>query len=168
MRKLFVTRDEVARYVFLTNAKNDGDRSAAVYRATGRKGSLPGAYWVTVTEASDSLDQQDIKAIIVRRYDAPLPASTAKAVHDLWLAMIEPTRVEKDVVCTSPTGIFGATNASGAHVEAVTVWLGGNCPCDALMDVGDRLIQYPRSLKQTALAREIENASYKLLKCVTR
>ena len=38
-RRLFVTKDDVARYVFLTNAKNDGDRSAAVYRAPGRKGS---------------------------------------------------------------------------------------------------------------------------------
>jgi hypothetical protein len=31
--KLFVTPDEVARYVFLTNRANDGDRSAAVYHA---------------------------------------------------------------------------------------------------------------------------------------
>src|SRR5438477_10691505 len=50
-RKLFLTPDEMARYVFLTNRRDDGDRSAAVYRAQRKKKSLPGNYWVTATFA---------------------------------------------------------------------------------------------------------------------
>lgn len=72
-RKLFVTPDEVARYVFLTNRGADGDRSAAVYQARGRKGSLPGAYWVTVTEASDSVTPAT-RNIRIRRRDSTFAA----------------------------------------------------------------------------------------------
>jgi hypothetical protein len=98
-KKLYVTRDDVARYLFLTNG-NDGDRSAALYRAIGKAGSLQGSYWVTATEASTALDRcipyegqeepyVDPKSVVVQRYDAPLPASTAQAVHELWLAVLE-------------------------------------------------------------------------------
>src|SRR4051812_18691998 len=43
-RKLLVTPDEVARYVFLTTRGGDGDRSAPVYEASRKTGSLPGAF----------------------------------------------------------------------------------------------------------------------------
>jgi hypothetical protein len=103
-KKLYVTRDEVARYPFLTNG-NDGDRSVALYRAVGKAGSLPGNYWVTATEASIALDRCilyegqkepsfDPKSVLVQRYGAPLPASTAQAVHELWLAMLERSQPE--------------------------------------------------------------------------
>ena len=163
-RRLFVTPDDIARYVFLTNAKNDGDRSAAVYRAPGKAGSLAGNYWVTVTEASDSLGMEDIRHVTVRRYEAAIPETTAKAVHELWLAMILPTRVERDVVCTSPTGIFCVTTNRRARLEAVTVWLQRGGLCEALMGVGDDLIRYPRSPRRAELAQEIEKQSYRLLK----
>lgn len=167
--KLFITKDEIARYVFLTNAKGDGDRSVAIYRAPGRQGSLPGHYWVTVTEASDSLDgNMDIRAVTVRRYDRPLPASTAKAVHELWLAMLERTRVEENTFCTSPTGIFAVRTASGTRLEAVTIERTGNC--NAISKVADMLIIYPRHPppRRFELAKKIEKESYRLLKRVTQ
>lgn len=167
-RRLFVTPDEVARYVFLTNAQNDGDRSAAIYRAPARKGSLTGDYWVTVTAASDSLNEEDSRGITVRRSDAPLPASTAKAVHELWLAIIGRTRVEKDVVCMSPTDIFAVRTASGTRLEAISIWREEGDSCSALIDIADRLIRYPRSPHQADLAREIEKQSHRLLKRVTQ
>ena len=87
-KKLYMTGDDVARYVFLTNG-NDGDRSVAVYRAVGKAGSLQGSYWVTSTEASTALDRcipyegqeepsVDPKSVLVQRYDAPIPASTVR------------------------------------------------------------------------------------------
>lgn len=172
-KKLFVTRDEVARYVFLTNG-NDGDRSVALYRAPGKRGSLEGDYWITATEASTSLSrcipyegQQepyvDPKDVVVRRYDAPFPASTAQVVHQLWLAMLERSQPE-DEIQISPTGVFSATNASGTHLRAATSRLDDNSISLAMMQLGQSLIDYPQlPLSQRAnVALEIEKESKRL------
>ncbi len=171
-RKLFVTHDEVARYVFLTNARKDGDRSAAVYRAAGRKGSLPGDYWVTFTETSDSLGSKNARGITVRRYDAPIPASTARTVHELWLAVALRSREDHDAIICSPTGIFGVTTASGARLQIVTIWFGDedDSLSWALMQVGQSLMNYawlPAS-KRAETARQIEKDSKRLLQRVVR
>lgn len=108
-RKLFLTPDEVARYVFLTNRYDDGDRSAAVYRARRKKGSLPGEYWLTATVAADSV-RDDHRNVRVRRFDAPLPTSTADAVHDLWLTVLEQSRTDEEAIPVAPTGVLYVTN----------------------------------------------------------
>jgi hypothetical protein len=176
-KKLYVTGDDVARYVFLTNG-NDGDRSVAVYRAAGKAGSLEGSYWVTATEASTALDRcipyegqeepsVDPKSVLVQRYDAPLPASTAQAVHELWLAMLERSQPESEIQI-APTGLFSATNARRTRLRAATSWLGDNSISFAMMTMGWTLIEYPKkpAAERAKLARVIEKESKRLLERV--
>ena len=176
-KKLYVTRDEVARYLFLTNG-NGGDRSVALYRAIGKADSLPGSYWVTTTEASTALDlcipyegqkkaPVDPKSVAVERYDADLPASTALAVHELWLAMLERSQPESHLKI-SPTGIFSAANASGTRLRAATGWLGNTSISFEMMTLGETLIRYPKlpAAERTKLAGVIEKYSKRLLQRV--
>jgi hypothetical protein len=173
-KKLFVTRDEVARYVFLTNGR-DGDRSVALYRVARKPDSLLGNYWITTTEASTSLlrcipyegqEEPSVKLqdVVVHRYNAPLPASTAQVVHQLWLAMLERSQPE-DEISISPTGVFSATNASGTRLRAATSWLGDNSVSLAMMRLGESLINYPQvsTAKRAKLADQIEKESKRLL-----
>lgn len=177
-KKLFVTRDEIARYLFLTNGR-DGDRSVALYRAVGKEGSVQGNYWITTTEASTSLlrcipypgqDEPPLKLqdVVVQRYDAPFPATTAQVVHELWLAMLERSQPE-DRLRESPTGVFSATNAVGTRLRAATSWLEDNSIGLAMVQLGQSLINYPQlsPVKRVKLAREIEKESHRLLKRVT-
>lgn len=173
-KKLYVTRDEVARYLFLTNG-NDGDRSVALYRAIGKADSLQGSYWVTTTEASTALDRcipyegqkeasVDPKSVAVKRYDAALPASTAVAVHELWLAMLERSQPESHLKI-APTGVFSATNARGTRLRAATSWLGNTSISFEMMTLGETLIGYPKlpAAERTKLAGVIEKESKRLL-----
>lgn len=175
-QKLFVTKDDVARYVFLTNANYNGDSSVAVYRAPGKVGSLPGEYWITSTEVSTSLldcipdpggkqPRVDPRKLVVRRADAPLPASTAQIVHELWLTLLERSRVDERAVPASPTAIISASNAQGSRLKAVTGWLGDDAPCLALMQLGLLLTNYPQlpAAERARAAREIERKSERLL-----
>lgn len=176
--KLFVTKGDVAGYVFLSNGK-DGDRSVAIYRASGKKGSLPGNYWVTATEASGRITLPvpgskkppvDPRTITVRRSDAPLPASTARVVHELWLAMLERSRPEGEFVLDSPTGIFSATSASGVPLRAATGRLQEDFVSLAAMQFGQSLINYSQSSasERVDYARKLENEANKLLKRVAQ
>jgi hypothetical protein len=176
-KKLYVTRDEVARYLFLTNG-NDGDRSVALYRAAGKAGSLQGSYWVTATEASTALDRCipyegqeepyiDPKTVLVQRYDAPISASAAQAVHELWLAVLERSQPESEI-SIAPTGVFAATNAHGTRLRAATSWLGDNSISFSMMTMGWTLIKYPRlpAAERAKLADIIEKESKRLLERV--
>lgn len=166
-RKLFVTPDEVARYVFLTNRFDDGDRSVAVYRAPRKKRSLPGAYWVTVTEAPDSLTAAT-RNIRVQRHDAALPASAAHALHELWVTTLEQTRIDKDAIPCAPTAVFSVTTTSGARLSAVTVDLDQDSLCIALMNVGGSMVNYAKlpESKRPQAAAEIERECIRLLQRV--
>jgi hypothetical protein len=174
-RKLFVTKDEVARYVFLTNANYDGDRSVAVYRASGKAGSLPGNYWITSTEVSTSLSAAiptatekariNPRTLKVHRADAPFPASAAKTIHELWVTMLERTRVEERAVPCAPTAVISAVSERGPRLKAITVSLGEDSPCLALMRLGQSLINYPQlSVERRGdAARKIEHDARLLL-----
>jgi hypothetical protein len=167
-RKLFVTPDEVARYVFLTNHGADGDRSAAVYQARRKKGSLPGAYWVTVTEASDSVTPATRNIRITRR-DAPLPASAALVLHELWRVVLERSSVVEHAIPCAPTAVFSIGTPSGARISAVTVYLDQDSLCIPLMEVGQSLVDYgalPASQRMEA-ARKLENEIRRLLERIT-
>jgi hypothetical protein len=168
-RRLFVTPDEVARYMFLTNRYDDGDRSAAVYRAPSKKGALPGDYWLTVTEAAGSLTAET-RNILVQRHDAPLPSSAAQALHQLWLAVLKQSRTNKNAVPCAPTGVFSVTPPSGARLSAVTVSLGQDSLCIALMNVGESLVEYGKlpATRRTEAAGKIEKDARHLLKRVNR
>ena len=70
----------------------------SVYRDTRRAEGLPGGYCVTSTVASARLwncirkpDENhpiDPRTVRVSRGDAPLPESTARVVHNAWLAIL--------------------------------------------------------------------------------
>lgn len=180
-RKLFVTKDDLARYVFLTNANYDGDSSVALYRAPGKQGSLRGNYWVTATGVSTSLvacisaarekrSSIDPPSLKVQRADAPIPASTAQIVHELWLTMLERSRINERAVPCAPTAIISATTARGLRLKAVTVSLGEDSPCLDLMRLGGDLINYPQlsESKRLKAAHEIEKESQRLLKRVSK
>jgi hypothetical protein len=163
-RKLFLTPDEIARYVFLTNRKDDGDRSAAVYRAEQkRQDSLPGGYWVTATVASDSLS--DHPNVSVRRFDAPLPASLAIALHELWLAVCQNSRINEEALPSAPTGMFSVVQPRGPRLTVVTVSLiGEHSRCLSLLNLGESLIDYSKlpAAKRPQAARQIEAESHRL------
>ena len=168
--KLCVTPDDVARYVFLTNRWDYGDRSAAVYRGRRKKGSLPGDYWITATVAEDST-RGHRRNVAVRRYDAPVPDAVANVLHELWVATIEQSPTDEDAKPCAPTGIFSATTKKGARLRAVTVDLPDQDSfCIALMNVGGLLVDYaklPRS-KRPQAAAEIERECIRLLSRVTQ
>ena len=183
--KLFVTKDDVARYVFLTNGNFDGDRSVAVYRAPSKKGSLPGGYWVTSTEAPTSLFTGDFttdkekprvnpRSLVIKRADAPIPGSTARVVHALWLKMLKGSPVDERAVLLAPTAIISATSADGVRMKAATVAWGVDPPCIdfsvALMRFGQSLINYPQLPKSQRVeaARKIERESQRMLKRVSQ
>jgi hypothetical protein len=169
-RRLYVTPDDVVRYVFLTNANYDGDRSVAIYHAPAKERSLAGGYWLTATVASDSIDPENAQAVAVRRYDAPLPAGAATAVRALWLAVVERTRDERDTVICSPTGIFSVTTARGRRLSAITTGLDEGGLCLELIRLGSDLVNYPQfaAAKRAEAARKIEEKSRMLLARVVR
>ena len=77
-KKLLITPGEIARFVGLPGTAGV-ETTVSVYRTPGKEGSLPSDYWVTVTQASESLwncvepgakGQVDPSAIAVERCDA--------------------------------------------------------------------------------------------------
>ncbi len=174
-----MTHDDLARYLFLTNG-SDGDRSVALHRAVGNPRSLEASYWVTATEASTALHlciaydgqeepEVDAKTVVVKRYDAALPGSTAHAVHELWLAMLERSQPENEIEI-SPTGVFSAANRNGTRLRAATSWLGDNSVTSAMMTLGETLIAYAKSppAERAKFAHVIEKESKRLLERVRR
>jgi hypothetical protein len=163
-RRLFVTPDEVARYVFLTNRPDDGDRSAAVYRMRRKKGSLPGAYWVTVTEAPDSL-RAETRNMRVERHEAPLPAAAAHALHAVWKAVLKQTPLDEHAIPCAPTAVFSVKTPGGVRLSAVTVDLPQDSICVDLITLGESLVNYSKLpvSRQVDAATKIEKESKRLL-----
>jgi hypothetical protein len=168
-RKLFLTPDEMARYVFLTNRRDEGDRSAAVYRTLFRKGSLPGDYWITATVATDSLI--DHPSAAVRRFDAPLPASVAKVLHELWLAVCRQSHTDEEALPSAPTGVFSVVAVGGARPTVVVVSLvDERSLCLSMLNLGESLIDYAKLpvFRRVDAARKIEKESQRLLAHVSQ
>src|SRR5207237_4910802 len=98
-RQLLVTPGDVARFVGLPGTGNV-ETTVSIYRKPGKNNSLPGDYWVAVTQASGSLwraveSKTDPTTIGVQRCDAPIPESIAVAVHKAWLAMLTQPKLRK-------------------------------------------------------------------------
>jgi hypothetical protein len=167
-RKLFLTPDGIARYVFLTNRRDDGDRSAAIYRAQPRKGAFDGNYWLTATLAADQV-RGDHRNVRVRRFDAPLPASLASVLHELWLAVCQQSRRDEEALPSAPTGIFSVVTAGGPRLTVVTTSLvDEHSLCLSMLELGESLMNYAKmpSSKRIEAARKIEKEAYALLKRV--
>jgi hypothetical protein len=176
-KKLLRTPGDVARFIFLP-VLNGEERVASVYHSLDKKSALPGGYWVTATQSSMSLwdcvkpgvtAAIDPRTIRVRRRDAPLPESTARALHEVWLAMLTATRSmpTNEIPNESDTMIFSATNADGTILRAQAY--GFSDKNRALIELGDGLVQYcdvPAS-DRLEVARKIEKAAVALLKRIS-
>lgn len=122
-RQLLVTPGDVARFVSLPGT-SDVETSVSIYRKPGKNNSLPGDYWVAVTQASESLwraveSKIDPTTIRVQRCDAPIPESTAVAVQKAWMAMLTQTRPRQTsgISVDSSQEIFSAAKPDGAILE---------------------------------------------------
>ncbi len=172
--KLLVTSGEVARFVSLPGSASV-ETSVSVYKMPGKRGSLPGDYWVTVTQASKSLweaaqAESNPKAIRIERLDAPLPQVTAQTVHDAWISTlirVKPTPRSEEVLVDSTQEIFSAAKSEGSIIE-------GQAPSSpgpktkALIEVAFSLIEYcdkPPALRRK-LARDIRSRAMKLIEHV--
>ena len=163
-RRLFVTPDDVARYVFLTNRRDDGDRSAAIYRVRPKKRSSTGDYWVTATVAADSLSNHPNAA--VRRFTGSLPTSAAIVLHELWLAVCQQSRTDEQALPSAPTAIFSVVRARGPRLKVVTVSLTNEHSfCVSLINLSELLIDYAKlpETKRARAAEEIEKEGRRLL-----
>jgi hypothetical protein len=166
-RRLFVTPAEVARYVFLTNRPDDGDRSAAVYRARYEKGAAPDGYWITVTVAEGTV-RRNKPHVRVRRYDAPVPASTADVLHALWLAVLQRVPTDEEAIPCAPTAVLSTVTSRGARLKAVTTSLEQTPLSIGLLEVGESLIEYAQlpAQQRPQAARVIERECGRLLRRV--
>lgn len=163
-RKLLVTKADLVRYVFLTNARDDGDGAVAIYQTRDANKSSPVTYSITAMVASDSLRA---KHVVVRRHDAALPASTAAIVHKLWSEVLTRTRVQRWVLC-GPMAIFSVATVNGVQVTAIAIGFDENSVARAMINIGEQLIEYPQlaANKRPAAARKIQQSSYQLLQRV--
>lgn len=179
--KLFVTPGDVARYVQLPGAAGK-EVAVSVYRQTKGKDDLPGDYWATVTQSSVPLwdcvpaagveNPIDPKTVQIRRWDAPLPESTASAIHTLWLAMLSGTRPESEpdtIAVDSTTEIFFATDASGKVLEAQTP-VSPKENTLALVKIGNLLVDYcsASAPERPRISREIDKEARLLLDRVSK
>jgi hypothetical protein len=179
-RKLFVTRADLARFTYLPGLSGT-EQTVAVYQSPGKAGSFPGRFWVTATEASGKLlacipipGQEerpvDARSISVRRDDAPLPASTVRTLHDVWLAMLARAHPLHQQVIRgdSPTLLFAAIDSRGTLLRAQADSVKGNTK--DLWRIGESLIEYCRApqSKRAELGLKLETESSRLLKRVNQ
>jgi hypothetical protein len=155
---LFVTPGEVARYFFVPAFK-DAEIVVSVSRATRRAGSLPGNYWLTVTQPLRRIAMpSNSRRLKIRRRDSPIPESTARAVHKVWLAMLQSARprTRLDMELDSDAMFFYSNDDAGKTLRGERFGTGSNVM--ALVDIGGMLITYgyATAAQRTALAREIE------------
>jgi hypothetical protein len=174
--KLFLTPGDVARYIHFPGASRT-EVALSIYRDSRR----PGGYWITVTQADkriwDSISfgerppRVDPKTIKVKRWDAPLPESTALAVRDVFLAMLRQMGPEPCPECVGvdrTTEIFSIRDADGKLLQ-------GELPMEAktntlaLLNLTNRLLDYTTLPKDLRLeeSRKIEKAATELIKRVS-
>jgi hypothetical protein len=179
--RLIVTPGEVARFILLTDGSG-AEGAASVYHESAKIGALPGDYWIAITETSAYLGQflpplddkksVALKKVEIKRCDAPIPASVAQGIHQLWLQMLAhaaPDPNEGAIQLDSSTGIFSARNSQGKTLEAETPkHLGKNT--DALIKIAFLLHDYciASASERSKLAEQIDNATRALLKRFSR
>jgi hypothetical protein len=178
-QKLLVTPGEIARFVGLPGTIGL-ETTISVYRAPEKENSLAGNYWVTATQASQRLwncvepgveGKNDPDSIRVVRCDAPIPESTALALHTAWLAMLSRSRPQhktNEIVVDSSREIFSAADSSGRVLEAQ----GSTAPKEntkALINMALSLLEYCGSSAdgRTNIASTVEREAKDLLRRVT-
>lgn len=148
--KLFVSKDDVARYLFLPGSFGT-EKSAAISCSASRNQGAQKQCVVTSTIASGRLwnavqdaypKKAEVSMITVRKRTAPLPESTAAAIRQLWRAAIDsaiepPPPVDR---LDDSSQIFSTIDSSGKMTRAETYGFGGRNRM--LIDLGERLIAY--------------------------
>lgn len=122
-KMLFTTPGAVARFIQLPGSQRS-ESAISIYRDSKKPGGLPGGFWLTKTEPSTPIFTglgQSNAAVQIKRCDAPLPESTAKAIHELWIRMLKGTKALKDperyLPIDSTTEIFSALDGTGKVLE---------------------------------------------------
>lgn len=174
-KKLLVTPGEIARFVGLPGTA-EVETTISVYQAPGKEGSLSGDYWVTATQASERLwncvepgakQSVDPDTIAVERCDAPIPESTALAMHKTWLAMLSqsrPQRNSREIPVDSSREIFSAVDSEGRVLQGENP----TAPKEntkALINIALSLLQYcgADTPERAAIVTDIEKAASDLL-----
>jgi hypothetical protein len=174
-QKLLVTPGEIARFVGLPGT-GGVETTVSVYRAPGKEGSLPGDYWMTATQASESLwncvepgtkGQVDPNAIAVERCDAAIPESTALTVHKSWLTMLSQSRPQHDsrvIPVDSSREIFSAVDAEGRILQGESP-TAPKINTNALINIALSLLEYcgADASSRATIATDIEKAASNLL-----
>jgi hypothetical protein len=183
-RKLWLKPRPFARMLYLPFA--DGEAVVSVYAVKQRSESRPEFYvvytkaekniWAKRMEGRVTTEDPGASAASVRvtQIKAPLPTSTAHAVHDAWVSMLLPNRI---VQPTAESRIILDGSETEFFVDDGTHTLQGALPAprvtgDALrlLRIGQMLISYceadPRS--RAALAAAIERKSQQIVVRVQR
>jgi hypothetical protein len=170
-RKLLVTKADFVRYVFLTNSPYIGDHAVAVYPARNANKASPTGYIVTaMVTPSDSELGTNPWHVVVRRYDAAVPAAMAMSVRELWSTVLARTGYDRGSILCGPMGIFSAVRSRGARLTAVTIGFDEDSLAHAMLELGEQLTAYAQLApnKRPAAAREIRQRSDQLLQRVKR
>lgn len=147
-QKLFLTSGDIARALHLPGTIGV-ETVVSVYQKEPHEGD---AYWVTVTQPSDSLwnpegenGESASASVKVLRLDAPLPKPTALAIQKVWKAMLLGVREPPEsqgILVDSSTEIFSAAGEDGRLLRGQVEGLPrGNVA--ALSHLADLLIAYP-------------------------
>lgn len=172
--KLFVSKDDVARYLFLPGLFGT-EKSVAISCSANRNRGAQKQCLVTSTIASGRLwnaiqeayrKKTKVPMITVRTRTAPLPESTAIAIRQLWRAAID-SAIEpppSDDRLDNSYQIFSTIDLSGKMTRAETYGFGVRNRM--LIDLGERLITYcslPVSIREQEALR-IEARAKSLVK----
>ena len=182
-KKLFVTPGDAARFVYLPGAV-DPEMVISVYSRRAQSGQ-PATYWVTLTKPSARLwlcihtgDEQftgrkdlDPKTVRTLKADALLPVSTVRAIHNLWLAMLEQTAPDPCVDCLLVDGyteIFSAVDSHG-KLRRAQMPTSPSKQLRCLVDLGFGLADYVNRApaERPQIAHKIERAAAALQNHVT-
>lgn len=169
-KALLVTPGEVARFISLPGSASV-ETSVSVYQVHDKKDSLPGDYWVTVTQSSKSLWQatqsgSKPETVKVERLDAPLPQVVAQTVHETWVRMlmeIKPAPKAEAVMVDSTQEMFSVSKSDGSIIEGQASSRPGP-RTKTLIEIAFSLIEYcdkPPALRNK-VASDIQSQAMKL------
>lgn len=178
-KKLLVTPGDLARYVHLPSDTGVED-TVSLYVDPRKQGGLPGAFWLTGTQPRKCLADftgfnlrlKEAQKVEVRRWDAPIRESTARRIHEVWVAMLKQIRPHdhSDEISTDITKeLFSAEVRPGVILTGqLSAHSGQNTI--SLVDLGGLLTDYtrvPPSLRKK-VASDIDKAAVSLLERLER